>query len=398
MAGKLITAAELAEKRDRVLGLLEKHGLHGVVLTTLANVSWFTGGVDLHVARNTTEAVGALVITRDRFLALTNASETPRLRAEEFAESPFEVLERPWYEPLASQVDKVARSLTSSSGPAGEKAGSAGSVRLGCDDRGLAAAIAGAKFVGPEIAALRYLLTPWEVERYREVGRLTGEALEEAAKAVRPGMTEWQVAGILDKALFERELEPTVTLIAADERIREFRHPIPTGNRVERYCMLITCARRYGLIAAATRIVHFGALSGDLRRRHQAVVDVDATAVAASRPGATMGELYEKIAAAYAANGYPGEEQFHHQGGPVGYENREYLAAPGSRAAIQPAQALAWNPSIAGTKSEDTYLVTAGEARDTAKLECLTAGDGSWPAIEVSKGGVALRRPDILVL
>lgn len=379
--------AEIDLKRERLLSLMAQHGLDGAVLTSLANVAWFTGGADLHVARNTSEAVGALLVTGDRLCVVTGASETARLKAEEFASSPIEVIERPWYEPVADRVERLARG-----------------ARLGTDDRALATEVLGAVFLGPEIAGLRYTLTPEEVMRYREVGRLTGAAIEAGARAVVPRMTEWQVAALLDGALLERGLEPTVTLIAADDRIKRFRHPIPTDNRVERYCMLITCARKYGLIAAATRIVHFGPVPEDLRRRHRAAVEVDATAIASSRPGATMGELYDVIASAYTAAGYPGEERLHHQGGAIGYENREYLAAPGSSAIIHSPQALAWNPTVTGTKSEDTYLVLGSDAGEShagsgaPQAECLTAGDGSWPAIEVVRNGLVLRRPDILVL
>lgn len=371
------TGSEVAEKRRRVQALCEKNGLDGVLLTSIANVAWFSGGADLHVARNTSEAVGAILATADRLQVLAGASETPRLREEEFVGSPFEVVERPWYEPLLEQVARMARGL-----------------RLGTDDRGLAIGLQDAQFLGPEIAELRYVLTADEVERYREIGRLTGVAIEAAARLLKPGMTEYEAAAALDAELSKRGLEPTVTLVAADERIRRFRHPIPTGNRIERYCMLITCARSGGLITAATRIVHFGPVPDDLRRRHQAVVQVEAAALAASRPGVPMGRLYETIAAAYAAQGFPGEERLHHQGGAIGYENREYLAAPGSQAVLHAPQAVAWNPTIAGTKSEDTYLLPASS---NSAPECLTAGEGDWPLLEVETGGILWRRPDILV-
>lgn len=164
--------------------------------------------------------------------------------------------------------------------------------------------------------------------------------------------------------------------------------------------MLVTCARRYGLIAAATRIVHFGPLSDDLRRRHLAVVNVDAAVIGASRPGVTMGSLYALLADAYAAQGFAGEELLHHQGGAIGYANREYLALPDSQETVHAPQAFAWNPSISGTKSEDTYLITDGggaPGAEPAPPECLTRGDGAWPVISVCAPGTALSRPDILV-
>lgn len=374
---------ELEEKRQLLQNLAARHGLDGMILTSLPAVAWFTGGADLHVARNTAEAVGAILVTADRLSVFTNSSEASRFEDEEFVDTPFEVIERPWHQSAVEQITRETRPL-----------------RLGTDDRVVAAAVAGTVYLGAEVAGLRRALTEAEVDRYREVGRLTGEAIETAARAVEPGLTEFQVAALLDRALLDRGVEPTVTLIAADERIRRFRHPIPTARRVEEACMLVTCARRDGLIAAATRIVHFGPLPADLRRRHLSVVNVDAALIRASRPGVTMGRLYELAVAAYAAQGFAGEELLHHQGGAIGYENREYLAVPGSEETVHAPQAFAWNPSISGTKSEDTYLIPSGygsSGLDETAPECLTAGDGTWPVVTIAGSGLTLHRPDILV-
>ncbi|MEW6229862.1 MAG: hypothetical protein AB1700_17510, partial [Bacillota bacterium] len=63
-------------------------------------------------------------------------------------------------------------------------------------------------------------------------------------------------------------------------------------------------------------------------------------------------------------------------------------------------QAFAWNPTITGTKSEDTYLILDDDGvsgHGAARLECLTAGEGTWPVVRVFESGVTLERPDILV-
>ena len=47
----------------------------------------------------------------------------------------------------------------------------------------------------------------------------------------------------------------------------------------------------------------------------------------------------------------------HHQGGATGYGPREALATPESTFRVAEGQFYAWNPSIAGVKSEDTMVV-----------------------------------------
>ena len=63
----------------------------------------------------------------------------------------------------------------------------------------------------------------------------------------------------------------------------------------------------------------------------------------------------------------------------MGYAPRDFVATPTEQRALQERQLVGWNPSISGTKSEDT-LVSSGEV--------LTAMN-DWP--------MCGSRPDILV-
>ena len=91
-----------------------------------------------------------------------------------------------------------------------------------------------------------------------------------------------------------------------------------------------------------------------------------------------------------SATGFAHEWQLHHQGGPAAYEPREFLATPDSTDVVAVGQAYAWNPSITGTKSEDTILV--GEAGN----EVLTT-IRDWPTLKVTLAdGQTILRPAIL--
>ena len=98
--------------------------------------------------------------------------------------------------------------------------------------------------------------------------------------------------------------------------------------------------------------------------------------LAASQPGATLGEVFAAAQGAYAAAGRPDEWRLHHQGGPIGYEPRELRATPGSTAPLEDGQMVAWNPTIRGAKFEETALVTA------AGCEVLTS-TGAWPGGDI---------------
>jgi hypothetical protein len=75
---------------------------------------------------------------------------------------------------------------------------------------------------------------------------------------------------------------------------------------------------------------------------------------------------------AYAAEGYADDIGLHHQGGSTGYAGRDARVTDETPGAVQPDQAFAWNPSITGSKVEDTILVR-GDSH-----EVLTA-DPAWP-------------------
>jgi antitoxin VapB len=107
-----------------------------------------------------------------------------------------------------------------------------------------------------------------------------------------------------------------------------------------------------------------------------------------TRPGAAASRLYQVAADAYAAAGFPGEELRHHQGGAIGYRARDWVAHPTSKEIVQARQAFAWNPSITGTKMEDTALVV-----DDA-VELITSTP-DWPGIPLTVRGAQLEASDV---
>lgn len=357
-------AAELAEKQRRVCGFLEQHGLDAVLLSTIGNFAWITGGGTNQVGMAAEIGPAAILVTREARFLVTDEVEAPRLLEEELAEQLLEVLGDPWHQP-----DPAAAARRRVAG------------RIAADTM-----VPGLEPLPADFAALRWSLTEWEVERYRWLGEHAGVAMTHALFHLRPGLSEQQVAGMLAEVLLGLGIQPTVLLVAVDERMARFRHPLPTERRLQRAAMLVVGARKWGLVASLTRLVHFGVPDADLRRRHAAVTAVDAVYLNASRPGAVAGEIFRAGMAAYTAHGFPGEWAHLHQGGATGYSGRDYRATPDSPHVVRDRQAFAWNPSIAGTKSEDTILVTP------TGPEVLTLTP-DLPQIEID----GLTRPDILV-
>lgn len=360
--------SEFEIKQARIRALLDKHQLDGLLLNRVSSFAWATCGGDAHVNTAESHGIASLWVTRDARCLITSNIEAPRLEQEEnLRTQDWEFQVTPWYQ--GSGVGALTHRK-----------------RFGADEP-----YEGALDLSSEIAQLRANLTPDEGKRMRALGKLCAEAMAAAVRAVQPGMSEFQIAAQLDAQTRQRGVEPIVNLIATDDRISRFRHPIPTGKTLERYAMLILCGRKSGLVCSITRLVYFGRLPDELRHKAQACAEIDAHFIAATRPGSSLADVFHHGVEAYAQVGFANEWQLHHQGGLAGYEPREIIATPDATGTVEIGQAFAWNPSITGVKSEDTILI--GESEN----EIITAIPNEWTTT-FRINGQTIARPMILEL
>jgi len=367
----MVRSEEIAAKKARVLTLLERQGLDGLLLTKRPNFAWFTGGGNNHVSTAAEIGVASLLITKNAVQLFADNIETPRIMAEEIAGLGIEPVSVLWYK---GGKDAVLRQQV-------------GGLKLGSD-----IPFEEAKMIDGEVAKLRWSLLPAEVERYRQLGKECASAMEQTLPTIRPGQSEFEVAAVISGKLIAAGILPQVVLIAADERVGQFRHPIPTAKKINKYCMVVICGQRHGLVVSMTRLVAFDKISEDLASRHQAVAEVDAAVIAATAPGKTAGEMFTVLQRAYAANGFPEEWRLHHQGGATGYVGRDWKPAKADDpTVILENQAFAWNPSITGTKSEDTIIATPGGP------EIISSTPG-LPTITLQTEIGEIKRADILVV
>lgn len=366
---------EIDEKVDRLARLAAGRGLGGILLNTQPNFSWLTGGRSNQIDGSRESGAGSLLVSArgERFVVANNI-EMPRLLEEALCGLGFVPCEHAWTEEQANPGTAIARARQAVAGA------------IGCDN-----GLVGGLSLDAEIAAARAPLTPAEVDRYRRFGRELGAAVGSVCRALAPDLSEVEVAQRVGAAVASIGARAIVTLVAADDRMRRFRHPVPTVTRWGRQVLVGVCAQRHGLVAALSRIVVAGRVPDSLEERTQATARVFASLLAATTTGATGADLFGVAARAYAEAGFPREETRHHQGGATGYRSRDWIAHPASRDQVQLRQAFAWNPSITGTKVEETTLVTE------RGLEVITASP-DWPSIPLRVRAVTLSFPAPLAL
>ncbi len=238
-----------------------------------------------------------------------------------------------------------------------------------------------------EVKELRYNLSVEEQERLKKLGLTTAAITGRVCREIRPGDSEFQIAGRLKGLLGQEGIYVPVALIAVDERLDKFPHPIPTNKKVKNKVMVVLCARRHGLTVALTRIVYFGSVPLESRKLLDLVNEVNAGLITSTVPGESVSKIYQEAVNRYTEFGYKGEWEKHHQGGPIGYENRDYLATDSCPALVFNNQAFAWNPMIVNVKSEETMIASS------SGFEMVT-GDPEWPYKNYWIGDNKIALPD----
>ena len=368
-----VRQSEFVRKIERIRALLNKNGWSGAALSSQALFAWATAGGDNHVSQASEHGIAHLLVTGNSVTVLSNNIEIHRLKDEEFIgidAAELEFWSCPWYEDSAivREIQKRMRG------------------KAWVSDSG----ISGSVPADDEFWAMTYTLTDSEIDRYRAIGRNCSKAMEEALEGLQPGITEHAIGGRICNALLEHHVRPHVILVAADERVFTHRHAIPTGKKLKKHLMAVLCGKRGGLIVNLTRMLHFGKkISEELRRKHAACCEVDVTLNLATKVGRAAKDVLADGIAEYAKHGFGGEWKLHHQGGPTGYQGRSYRGTPTETRRVLERQAFAWNPSITGTKSEDTILVRDGG------IEFLSGATHAWPTLAIKRNGQTYKRPDI---
>ncbi|MFY9446238.1 MAG: M24 family metallopeptidase [Dethiobacteria bacterium] len=363
---------EIAIKVKRVREMLDREGLNGLLLTKHSNFSWITAGGKSSVTLCVEPGVVSILVTRDGLYAITSVIEARRYREEEqMEELGFKVLEHEWYENKAPDI--VAEIVGDLS-------------KVGSD-----LPFGSAKVINEKINPLRYTLTDNEIGRYLYLGKTLSAALEEYIASVKPGMTEYEITGGLCEALWKHNIDQVLFLVSADERAYKYRHGIPTGKKLEKHLQISVNGRYKGLITTVTRMVHFGKKDPQLAKQYDDTCEIECRSIAAVKIGQDDINAYHANKKAYEDLGYGEMWRLHGQGGPQGYNNRDYVITPTSHGITQVNQCYCFNPVIDGTKTEDAFIVTEeGPLFVTRPV--------SFPKIYKEVDGIKFERPGLLFI
>ncbi|HBQ64645.1 MAG TPA: hypothetical protein DD727_06950, partial [Clostridiales bacterium] len=206
---------------------MEVKRLDSLVITKLANFAWLTGGRGF-ISLASEASCGILIVNRKAVVLVASNIEAERLKAEEGCHG-MTLLPYPWHEP--ARRDALVRSA------AGDNSQ---------DDLALA----------EDFMDLRTCLDDAGITDYTWVGAQTARILEETMTGLVPGCAEFSLAGILSRHFWDCGIEPVTLLIAFDERIQQWHHPLPTSSRLKTRALASVCVRYHGLFVSASRMVN----------------------------------------------------------------------------------------------------------------------------------------------
>jgi Xaa-Pro aminopeptidase len=356
---------EAARKIEKIRQLLAPSKLDGVRFRGVDWISWATCGASSIVLQTSETGIAEVFISQQHAMVLTNSIEADRLENEELSDD-FQILAPRWPEASKEHRRWISENLGAAARIASDRPE---------NEHPLPASFFEAK---QELSAV-------EFERYRSLGEDAARALSEVLRRCDPDWSEFQLAGECARNLYALGIDPSLILVGGHPRLEQYRHPMPTFEKIGTTSMVVLCARRNGLFANFTRFVHFGEVPEALLKKLKVVASVEAAAFKAAQPHALLKDVFRAMSEAYARQGFSAEEFNHHQGGTTGYLSREVVATPDSLDKIPARAAIAFNPSIPGMKIEDTALLS------DQGLEFITV-DPAWPTFEFE----GRKRPDIL--
>src|SRR5215468_124116 len=350
-----------AARRERLRAVLAAGDADAALITSLVNVRYLTGLASSNAAL-LVPADGAPVLATDSRYALAAERDCPdaellTCRAAEAALA--ELADRRGLRRLAFEAHEMTV----------ERYEALSSAASELQPRPL----------GRAVEELRMVKDAAEIALLARACAITGAALDEVAPRIAAGMTERELAVLIERAMVDAGAEkPAFDTIVASGPNGAIPHHAPGGRRFEPgYMITVDCgARCGGYHADMTRTIVLGQPAEWQRDVYALVAKAQRAGIEAAVPGAAVDKVDAAARDIIAAAGH--DEHFGHGlGHGVGLAIHEApilgVAKPGTLGdrvpiTVEPGVYL---PGLGGVRIEDTLVVRSGAA-SAASRDLLT--------------------------
>jgi Xaa-Pro aminopeptidase len=359
--------ADVDAKQARVARLLADMGCEAVLLLMPAHVSWFTSGLNARGLLADSERPGLYVNPTARWVVCSNV-DTQRLFDEELDLLGFQVKEWSWE---GGRTDLLSNLVQ------GKKVAT---------DRPLP----GMPMANERLRPLLRVLSAYEQDEYRTLGRIVAHAVEASARGFARGQTEEEVAGQVGHRMLHRGAEPAAISVTADGRGESYRRAGFTDARIEHTCVLQATAQKGGLFASASRTVTFGPPPDEFRTAHELAVRQAVVFRSLTGPESTIGGVGIAGRAVLANTPYEYDWRLSQPGYGAGRFPAEELRRAGHDEQLAAGQAVVWQPRVGPAAVVETVLVTADGSEAVTPPE-------EWPFKRANIRGKVYDIADILI-
>ena len=344
-------------RRNQILQFLKDRNFDALLLTQPSNIAWYTGGTNAPRGLFG-QITAALLLTPDSATLLARRSDVDVMLGSEssLAGLQHRVCEWPedsqnflkdWSQPKRLACDRPLDF---------------------CDD------------VSSEIAAMRLPLSSLEIETLRKLGIRVTRAIEKAARELRRGDTEAQIAGDVASRLVRHEVVPERIQVWGDGRGQTCPNWTFRRDAVEHFCTISVVARRQGLHIAVSRTVSFGTPPKDLRWTHSDMLWTHAAAMQATRDQTDVSTVLTRVKNACEKLGFAPDWQTTLPGCVTGYELCEAPISSQSSLRLRSGMPLIWQSSIGPARAVDTLLVRKADCKVITQT-------GEWPQSSMTING-----------
>ncbi|MFZ5825561.1 MAG: M24 family metallopeptidase [Bacillota bacterium] len=223
----------------------------------------------------------------------------------------------------------------------------------------------------PVVSGMRESKSEGEIELMQRAADMVNPALDAALKAIRPGITERELAAVIDEAMSQAGAQgvafDTHVLFGAKSALPHGS----TGDQVLEKGQVVLMdfgALFGGYRSDITRTLCCGEWSAEMAKVYDTVLAANRAAIAAVKPGVALGEVDRAARQVIEEAGY-GEYFIHRTGHGLGLEvheepyvvgGNEKLLKPGHVVTIEPGIYL---PGVGGVRIEDDVVVTKDGCR-----------------------------------
>jgi len=220
--------------------------------------------------------------------------------------------------------------------------------------------------IGLPLRQMRAVKTPEEAERMRRAVLLVEDVLRAGVSLVKPGVTEIELVAELEYRMKKLGAQgPSFDTMVLTGPKTAMPHGVPDRRAVAEGELILFDLGVYadGYASDITRTFAVGEISGELQRIYEAVLEGNLRAIAAIRPGVSLGSIDSAARESIAAAGY-GPYFNHRLGHGLGMDIHEYpsihgknedVAHEGMAFTVEPG---IYVPGVGGVRIEDDVIVT----------------------------------------